>query len=310
MKNQTSAQCNHAPHCVRDWSARLLVVGVALLMFWATSPAKGLVVTNVTANNTAPTGDQGFSYVGKFGTTGGPNSGVYLGFVNGFNWVLTAHHNNSTADFYVGTESFSQIESQRIGGGTTDLRLVKLDGGFIGLDALEIRSAAITTSTAVTMVGNGRVADGPEQDFDPALGAGNELLGFAWTGTATRPKLWGTNEVSGVNIDVNGTTAFRTDFDDIGGTEATLADKDSGSGVFINNGGTWELAGIGFTIGQIVDANRGVSPVYTNSVYGDESYMVDLTQYRTEILASLVPEPTSLALLSLGTLMLTRRRRG
>lgn len=299
-------------HGTRDRATRLLAIAIALLlMLCATAPARGLVVVNGTTNSSAPVDDQGFSYVGKFGTTGSPNSGVYLGYVNGFNWALTAYHNNTSTDFFVGTESFSQISSERIGGGTTDLRLVKLDGGDIGLSALDIRSSAITTTTDVTIVGNGRVADGPEQDYDPGNGPNDELLGFDWTGTSTRPKLWGTNEVAAINIDANGTTAFRTDFNDIGGTEATLADKDSGSGLFINNAGTWELAGIGFAIGQVQDTNREPKEglVYPNSVYGDASFFVDLTQYRTDILASMVPEPTSLALLSLGTLLIARRRR-
>ncbi len=295
--------------------ARVGAVAVAALMMMlsTTTPAMGVVVVNGQVNNTAPTGDQGFSYVGRFGTTGGPNSGVYLGYVNGYNWVLTAFHNNTASAFYVGASSFNQIESQRIGGGTTDLRLVKLDGGYIGLDPLAIRSDAITVGTSVTMVGHGRVADGPEKDFDPNPGAGNVLLGFDWTGTDTRPKLWGTNVVTQVNETVLNTAAFRTVFDDIGGTEATFADKDSGSGVFTYNGGVWELAGIAFTIGQVQSdfrgekLNNGNGP-YPNSVYGDVSFMADLTQYRTEIIASLIPEPGSLALLTAGAVMILTRR--
>ncbi len=290
--------------------AAVLAVAVAMVVFAAADPAAGLIVRNQQANHTAPAGDQGFSHVGRFGTTGGPNSGTYLGHIGGFNWVLTAHHNDTpAAAFHIAGHSLNQISSQRIGGGTTDLRLVKLDGGDIGLNALTIRSAPLVTTTAITMVGYGVAAAGPEQDFNE--GGGPALNGFDWTSTSTRPKLWGNNDISAVGLTVNGTSAFRAIFQDNGDpNQATFADKDSGSGVFIDNGGVWELAGMAFAIGQVDPLPPRDRNDFSSSVYGDTSAMVDLTQYRDAIYAA-IPEPASVALLAAGgaALLFRGRRR-
>ena len=292
--------------------ATILVLLGAIALSTTARPAAAIIVRNQQTNNTAPTGDQGFSYVGHFGTNGVPNSGVYLGYINGSNWALTAYHNLSTSAFHVGSQTLSYIESQRIGGGTTDLRLVKLGGGSIGLSPLTIRSTAITNGTAVTMVGNGVVAATGEIDLDPNLGP--PLLGYDWTAITTRPKLWGTNTTIAIDPNQGGTMSFATLFNNNAGlNEATFADKDSGSGVFINNAGGWELAGVAFGIYQVPSDARlpkdaGTNNLYSNSVYGDASYMVDLSYYRNDIIAA-IPEPTSMLLMTLGAAALATRRR-
>jgi hypothetical protein len=85
--------------------------------------------------------------------------------------------------------------------------------------------------------------------------------------------------------------------------DAQGATGDSGGGMFFNNGGTWELAGLLVAI-----------DIYSNqppaAVYGNITYAVDIAQYRSQILNA-IPEPAPFALMlgGLGLLVWIQRMR-
>ena len=98
---------------------------------------------------------------------------------------------------------------------------------------------------------------------------------------------WGTNSVVLDNpqgvvafITFQGvdTAAFATIFDNLPGTsEAQAATNDSGGGVFLSKGGSWELAGIMIAVGTSIG-----QPIRT-SVFGNRTYSTALSVYATQI---------------------------
>jgi hypothetical protein len=110
---------------------------------------------------------------------------------------------------------------------------------------------------------------------------------------------WGTNTVEGLPFllpypPVNPNTftmAFATDFDEPGPTqtahECQASVGDSGGATFASTGTGWELAGILFLIGTYQDQPGGTA------LYGNEIYSVDLSSYRDQILAVMMPEPSA-----------------
>ena len=70
-----------------------------------------------------------------------------------------------------------------------------------------------------------------------------------WQGNISDRKVrWGRNEVDGIATSSNGLVLY-CDFDGITGqSECQGANKDSGGGWFIKDGGTWKLAGINFGV--------------------------------------------------------------
>jgi hypothetical protein len=92
----------------------------------------------------------------------------------------------------------------------------------------------------------------------------------------------------------------------IGSHSFQLTPGDSGGGVFRQVGGVWQLTGINIAEGIFENQNP-----FTSAVFGNTSYMADLSVYRSEIM-TLVPEPSSLALAGCAVavaLIATARRR-
>jgi hypothetical protein len=80
-------------------------------------------------------------------------------------------------------------------------------------------------------------------------------------------------------------TYFSSDFDAISG-EGMGAVYDSGGGVFTGSGETTELAGIMISIGTYSNQPSGTA------VFGDATYMADLSVYRNQI-SQTIPEPAT-----------------
>ena len=126
--------------------------------------------------------------------------------------------------------------------------------------------------------------------------------GYNWgSGTSKR---WGTNTIDGrssLNGTYGKTDVLVTDFDNVNG-QAQGASFDSGGGVFVNNGGTWELAGI------MIGISRDTAEA--KALYGDETYSADLSSYATQINTQIaVPEPAVMSILLLlgGGIWFVRR---
>ena len=137
-----------------------------------------------------------------------------------------------------------------------------------------------------------------------------DVTGFKYTGGG-RTMRWGTNTVEDNNFYVSvgvDVVSTRTRFDLSGGSNETQALLgDSGSAVFSKVAGNWQLSGITFAISG-GDTGYDHQPSNT-AVYGNWTFMADLSYYRPQIMALMVPEPGTPALLAATAALLARRRR-
>ncbi len=239
-----------------------------------------------TQNTTSPAGGQGWDYVGRIDKANVYSSVVYISN----NWFITAHHikvlDNPTGvllgglSYSIDPNSWMRLTNSV--GGNADLSMFRVVGGTVGLSGLTVRSSATSNGSGLTMIGNGRNRETSETTWNSSWMEGGKptaYRGYKWASGAT--KRWGTNvkDINAELIDAGFgiTDMFRTDFDDIGGTEAQGATYDSGGGGFYNNGGDWELAGI-----MLATAGFNSQPGDT-AVYGNLTYMADMQYYAAQI---------------------------
>jgi autotransporter-associated beta strand protein len=262
---------------------------LALTLF--TLPAESLqalVVSDGTGNTTAPAdalGDPGWANVGL-----GPYSNVYLG--NG--WVLEAWHCHVLS----GGVDYSVLNGTSYYGiAGTGIRLVDPNtqvpvdlymyriSGTPGLPNVAISSAAPGAGATLRAIGFGTSRAATQTQWDanwntPPQGPVAHT-GFYYS---TGAKRWGDNLVTGTTIQSNfpyGPTRWLyTTFDQSGGiNEFQAASGDSGGGVFNKYNGYWQLAGI-------LDAVNFQIPTNNAAVYGDNTFIVDLSYYRNQIVAA------------------------
>lgn len=263
---------NAGPLC-----ATLMLLAV---LFGIAPVVQAVVIASDTGveNTTAPTG---FSYWNNLGLRSG-GTGIYLGD----RWVLTAYHVG------VGPVVFNGTTYNAVAG--TNLRLKNSDGSLAdllqyrisedpGLPSLTLATSAMTRSTTVTMIGDGRdrAADPTywdmlwQQQQNP-----DWYTGYYWQ--STRTMRWGTNRVDTANLldpTTGGSTyAFTASFSaDSGSSECGVADGDSGGGVFAKSGGVWRLAGMIYGLG------RYSSQPASTTVFGNVTYMADLGRYAASL---------------------------
>ena len=89
------------------------------------------------------------------------------------------------------------------------------------------------------------------------------------------------------------------------GYESLIGEGDSGGGWFINNSGTFQLAGLSHAATNATLPDGTPLPF---ALFGFQSTATDLRQFNAQINA-LVPEPASLAIVGFGGLLLRRRVR-
>ncbi len=287
--------------------ARTSLFVIALIVGW--TPVSAIINSMVPlGNTTAPTGtggeptDPGFDYVGQVNGS----TGVYLG--NG--WVLTANHVNAGNFTLDGlTYSYNGVDSHQIGG--VDLRLFKLSTNPM-LTPLTLASTSPSINDEVVMIGAGRspvsnsttrwYADVDPVDPDPwiwdtTVFAGADYYFDGYETSSIKTKRWGTNMIEDVFFG-GGMHLVSTDFDAFGGTtfESQAVYNDSGSGLFVESGSGWELAGTIVTVGNFPNQPGGS----TSALFGNITYAVDLSYYASEIngyLLSPVPELANSSLL-------------
>ena len=283
--------------------------------------AHGVVIAGGGGNTNAPADDPGWDHLGSFNT--GANSGVYLG--NG--WILTAYHvfvlDNPTAfnlggtAYALDTGSWTRLTNAT---SSADLVMVKLTNATPALSTLQIRASAPVADAAVAMIGHGYYQASDLTYWTNTLPTWTETAasnavysGYNTTGTLLMQ--WGLNNVALRNLNVNDgygvNRSFTTVFDsNAGPDEAQAVVGDSGGGVFIKNGATWELAGMMYNVDSPY-AGEPPSGYGRTAVFGTSTYAADLSAYRSQI-NSIIPEPSALAVMSGAFLMrwlLGRRRR-
>lgn len=288
---------------------RLFVASVAVLLALAAAPARGVIIQTAsgTGNTTAPADDPGWNNV----SIRGNGTAVYLG--NG--WVLTPNH-TTAGDMTFNGQTFSEVPGTAFTltnngaagkTATTDLTMFQINGIPTGVATLPIATTTPTVGTAVTMIGGGRDRGAftqwsVNQSTTPwtwtEVSSGGGAAGYQTL--ATRALRWGTNAVAGTEQWISTgsqdvlTTWTAVEFAD-GTSEAQAVEGDFGGPVFVKNGGQWQLAGI---MVAVAGYSGQPSPELT-AVFGNETFVADLSYYRNQIVA-VVPEPSAVTLVCLA----------
>lgn len=309
----------------RTPSRTYLLVAVAFAAAHV-QPARALVVAGATAANAiAPVDNPGWANVG--------DNAIYID--NG--WVLTAFHAGVNPVTFDGAgpfmpqpgTAFRLKNPTGMGLSTyTDLLMYRLTTDP-GLPGLPLASATPAVGEKVMLIGDGKTAPpgtpvtswvGTEVPADPDWVESNVNPNYFGYKSNVLVKSWGANLVEDIgtldpdtqgrfNIGFGHVITFGTRFDDPAGPgstgtgeEAQAQAFDSGSGVFRQVDGVWQLAGVTDAIGTFVNqpnaspANAQQPTVTQTAVFGNATFYVDLSFYRDQILA--VPEARAYLLMS------------
>lgn len=268
----------------------------------------GDAFTPAPSNSSAPSGGEDL-----WGRTIaiGSNSGVYVGY----GWFLTANHvyiGENTKINYGGTayDILGGVGGQ-IGGADLKVRKVDLSvGGMLGSVAyMPIDSTTPDTGNVGVQMGYGRIQTNQYEEkylVEDPENPGNYFTyyGYPWTWDGEKGKRWDYQPVNDISIAGRFTTSFVQQY---GFGAATQGD--SGSPLFTYDSGEWVISGVAYSASMLLGSGDSRATPYGSST----SYYVDLADYYDEIMAYIgpdipVPEPGSLALLTLSLIALQRRR--
>jgi len=278
-------------------------------------------------NQTAGSTPSGFNYWPSVGIYGS-GAAVYLGN----DWAITAKHLSSptttiggivyTVDSTVTLQNPNDLSVPLAARGqNTDLQLIHLQ-----IDGLHpspsvatpvIASSSPSQTDYLLSIGRGRGRGVATRTFNSTFSGTTPAVYTGYDLTTGQTMRWGDNLVSSASttwtaFGAGGTppyvAEFRADYTQFGGqhNEFQLTPGDSGGGVFRQVGGLWELTGLNLATGTFASQNA-----FTQSAFGNVSYMADLSIYRDQIM-SIVPEPSSFVLAGFaiaGSLVGVIRRR-
>lgn len=253
------------------------------VLLCTTATTFAIVDANSTTNTSDPGGGVPWANVGS--VNGG--SGTYLG--NG--WVLTAAHVGAGSIAFDSGTFQPDGRVIRLSNPDTSLADMLLYHLVLtpGLTGSVVSSSTPAIGSLVDLVGYGRIRGSAQQSFSTEYGT---KIGFTWS--ASGAKSHGTNQIqtSVETLTVQGAGSFRGFLLDFTPPptlftppppfvntvrEAQVATGDSGGAVFYKkNGATWELAGM-------IEALASFVFPLPASVYGDESWVMDLPTYKTQI---------------------------
>lgn len=254
------------------------------------------------ANQTDPGTGVPWASVGKVSSsaTGNPQgSAVYLGN----RYVLTAHHvPASTGVTFDGSTFFTYdagFSAQQIAP-NVDAKILRL-ASDPGVAPVNLLDTPIETVSSATLIGWGIGRD-PSEPVNTSV--------VSWGALSTSAKRWGTNTLAGVtnlSYQSGSYSALATTLETLTSTEAATADKDSGSGLFQNIGGTWYLIGMTTAVSFV-----NGSATSTFALAGsDANYFLRISSYENQI-QGIIPELGHYALTSAlfltAILPLIRRR--
>jgi len=186
-------------------------------------------------NTTEPTGtltNSGWQFQGRFLQ--------YLGTpVSAHHFITAQHFGGSVGNVFI-FDGTAYTTIAKIPDPDSDLVLYEVDGTFP-------RYAPLYSSS--NEAGKDFVVFGRGTQRGAEVYANGSLKGWEW-GPIDSVMRWGENHVDATTT-VNGWPVLQADFDSSGGTganECMMSDKDSGGGIFIQDGGVWKLAGINWAV--------------------------------------------------------------
>ncbi|MFC7337315.1 trypsin-like serine protease [Haloferula chungangensis] len=194
----------------------------------------------------------GWQYQGEFGN--------FMGTMISPSHFITAAHIGVSSTFISkgyfngGSDVVYNVDSSANGGvgywnvAGTDLRIFAVTGTFTSYAPLYTGSDEVGKDLVVMGRGTQRGA---------TIDLQSVTKGWQW-GPADGASRWGTNTVA-ATITQEGADYLQADFDATGGAnEAHLSVGDSGGALFIQDGGSWKLAGINYAVDGKWDFNDTV----------------------------------------------------
>jgi hypothetical protein len=208
---------------------------IAALFLYCIVPCYGVIVYSDPGRLTAaPTGklvDSGWQYEGQW-------AGAYTGTPIAPDYFITASHIGGSVG---GTFTLNGVDYTTTAEYTdpdSDLRIWKVDGTF---------SSYATLDTKKNEVGKQTIIFGRGTDRGDAITSKKKTIGWEW-GSSDDSLSWGTNTIAAAPK-ISGDNLLEIKFkgNKSHPDEAAISEGDSGGGVFVKIGKTWELAGINFS---------------------------------------------------------------
>lgn len=212
-----------------------------------------------TFNTTAPTGalaGSGWQYEGFW-------QGSFLGTAIAPQFFVTAKHVGGSVgqSFVFNGSSYLTIGMYDSPG--SDLRIWEVDHAFSIYAPLYTSHDEVGKNLVVIGRGTQRGAD---------VTLGGNLKGWSW-GAGDGVERWGENQVSGIYNDIGlGSLIYATFDHGAGVNEAHLSSGDSGGGVFIEDGGTWKLAGINYGVDGYFATDSNGSSQFIAALFDTSGY--------------------------------------
>ena len=292
---------------------------IQALVFTALLPAAAhavIVYGPQTRNTTVPTGsfpNSGWQYEGNWGS--------FLGTPIAPHAFITAKHVEGSVGntfSYLSTNYTTTSFSDNPG---TDLRVWQVSGTFPSYAPLY--TASNETNKELVVFGRGT-------QRGTVFNVGGQAQGWLW-GPIDGVQSWGTNTVDGIATDPSLGQFLQYDFAAnpgvAGVNEGILSDHDSGGGVFINDAGTWKLAGINYGTDGPYKFDPNATTSFHASLYDQSGLYVENAShqwvaapnspgasYSSRIssnatwISTAVPEPASMMFVGAAGFMLGRRR--
>ncbi len=229
---------------------RTAVVGLAWVgMFWSALQAEAVILFrtgDASANTTAPTGElanSGWQWQGRFGD--------YLATAIAPRFILSAKHVSGPSQFFYRGTTYTIVRS--FNDAASDLAIHEVSETLP--DYAPLYTKRDEAGRRLVVIGRG-TQRGPERVVD------GQLRGWNW-GASDHVQRWGENTVARIT----GNDLLYALFDQNGlGQEAHLSAGDSGGAVFINDGGTWKLAGINFDVDTFTSGSDAGGP-FTSAMF-------------------------------------------
>ena len=186
-------------------------------------------------NTNAPTGsltNSGWQYEGQWGS-------IFLGTPIAPRFFLAAKHIGGSLGGPFILNGFTYTTVAEFDDPSTDLRIWQVGQTFPYYAPMY---------TKADEVGKPCVVIGRGTDRGPAVFVTNAVNGWQW-GNTNNIERWGQNVVSDIYTNTPSELWLQANFDRNGGSnECGLTYDDSSGGMFIQDGTTWKLAGINYTV--------------------------------------------------------------